>query len=602
MSLLKELQRRNVIRVATAYIVVAWLVIQVVETIFPAFGFSDKAIRTVVVVFSIGFIPALIAAWVFELTPDGLKLDKEVDHSSVSSRKQSRLLDRTIIVFLVMGISYFAIDKFVLAPDRADEREAVVAEQAKAEAIVGYYGNRSIAVLPFVNMSSDSEQEYFAEGISEEILNLLARIRELRVISRSSAFALKGLNLEVADIAEKLGVAHILEGSVRKSGNTVRVTAQLIEARTDTHLWSKTYDRELENLFAIQDEIAADVAKNLQIRLLRPLPHSRVINPEVRAFTQQASAIQELRADNLGQNMKLLLDRALAIDPNYIPALELMIYADFFLEQDGVIGQEEAGERYEQVKERILSLEPENGFVDSADAWSAAYTDHDLEKAAALFESSIVKDPVDPNILRLAGVFAQNIGRIDEAARILKHATAIDPLCHQCLYRLGRAYLYGGRYHKAEAARTRYLALGGNGGHLHYSWIKLFQGDAKAAMKVFDGMSDDIQQTRSGRALAAYALGDTEFAQRTLNELADSPDHTGLVLASGLAAWMEHNDVAFKLLTELTGRFRRNLFGEIFSPIYRKLWDDPRWDEYRDSIGMSKERLDAIEFDVELPE
>ena len=178
MSLLEELKRRNVIRVATAYVVVAWLVIQVVETIFPAFGFSDKAVRVVVIVFAIGFVPAVIAAWVFELTPRGLKRDSEIDSSSRPTGVSARWLDRTIIVVLLLGISFFALDKFVLAPDRALLREAEIAQQARSDAVIGFYGDRSIAVLPFANMSSDPEQEYFGDGIAEEILNILSNIRE----------------------------------------------------------------------------------------------------------------------------------------------------------------------------------------------------------------------------------------------------------------------------------------------------------------------------------------------------------------------------------------------------------------------------------------
>jgi len=595
MALIKELQRRNVIRVATAYVVISWLIIQVVETIFPAFGFSDKAVRVLVIVLSIGFIPTLIVAWVFEFTPDGLRLDKNVDHSSAASRQQSRLLDRLIIAFLALGLVYFALDKFVLAPERAQEREVVVAEQARAEAIVGYYGNRSIAVLPFVNMSSDVEQEYFADGVSEEILNLLAHIRELRVISRSSSFALKGLNLDIPDVGVKLGVAHVLEGSVRKSGSTVRVTVQLIEAKTDTHLWSKTYDRELENLFAIQDEIAADVAKNMHIELLRPLPNSRVIDPEVRALTQQASQVQEMRGEDVGQNMHLLLDRALDIDPNYIPALELVTYADYFLEADGIISEEEESKRQEATSSRILAIEPNNGFVDSVNAWQAAYHDLDLEKAAALFQSSIEKDPADPNIVRLAGVFARHIGRLGDAARILEHVVAIDPLCYQCLYQLARTYLYAGEYEKAESARTRYLATGGSGGHVHYSLIKLLQGDTAAATKILDDLPDTIQ-TQAARGAVAYSVGDIAGARALLESLLASEDPNALEFVAELSAWMNEKDLAFEKLSALQGDF------SIRSPVFRNLHDDPRWDELRESIGMSSERLDAIKFNPQLPE
>ena len=602
MSLLQELQRRNVIRVATAYIVVAWLITQVVETIFPAFGFSDKAVRTVVIVFSIGFIPALIAAWVFELTPEGLKLDKNIDQSSGSSRKKSHSLDRLIIVVLVLGVTYFALDKFVLAPERAEDREAAVAEQAKAEAIVGYYGNRSIAVLPFVNMSSDSEQEYFAEGISEEILNLLAHIRELRVISRSSAFAMKGMNLEIPEIAERLGVAHILEGSVRKSGNMVRVTAQLIEAHTDTHLWSQTYDRELENLFAIQDEIAADVASNLQIKLLKPLPQSRVVDPEVYGLTRQASQIQEVRSQGLGGKMKLLLDRALAIDPDYIPALELMTYANYFLEKDGVIDSPKYEERYEETKRRILSLEPDNGFIDSTEAFRAAYTESDLQKAAALFESAMRKDPADPNIMRLAGVFARHLGRSEDSIRILQHVAAIDPLCFQCLYQLSRSYLYSEQYEKAENARTRYLATGGSGGHLHYSLIKVLQGDPEFGLRILEPLPHDHDQIDTSRAIALFSLGNHIAAQEHLDHLLASDDPIAVAHAIELSAWMGQNDLAFELSASPEAESIWFGSGEIFNPVYQKLWSDPRWDEFRKSIGMSRERLDAIEFKFQLPE
>jgi adenylate cyclase len=184
MSLFTELRRRNVFRFATAYVVSAWLIVQVVETLFPIFGLSAAAIRLVVILLAIGFVPAVIGAWVFQLTPEGVKVDPG---SGESAPGASRMLDRVIIVVLVLGISYFAVDKFVLAPERVAEREAQIAEEAADEARKGFYGDRSIAVLPFDILSSDPEQVHFADGIAEEVLNLLARIRELRVISRSSA-------------------------------------------------------------------------------------------------------------------------------------------------------------------------------------------------------------------------------------------------------------------------------------------------------------------------------------------------------------------------------------------------------------------------------
>ena len=222
--------------------VTAWLGIQVAETIFPAFGFGDAAIRLVVIVFAIGLIPALVVSWVFEITPEGLKKEKDIDRTTSITNKTGKQLDRIIMVVLALALGYFAIDKFALSPQRQAEELATATKEAhkegRSEALVESYGDKSIAVLPFVNMSSDEEQEYFSDGISEELLNLLTKIPELRVISRSSAFSYKGKDIKLTEIAKELNVAHILEGSVRKAGKLVRITVQLIEARSDTHLWS----------------------------------------------------------------------------------------------------------------------------------------------------------------------------------------------------------------------------------------------------------------------------------------------------------------------------------------------------------------------------
>ena len=295
MSFFNELKRRNVIRVATAYAVAAWLVIQVVETIFPIYGLSDASIRLVIGVLAIGLIPALVFAWAFELTPEGLKKESEIDRTRSITPHTGKKLDRMIIVVLALALGYFGFDKFVLGPQREAAGQEQVAgqveearQQGRTEALVESYGDKSIAVLPFVNTSSDVEQEYFSDGISEELLSLLAKIPELRVISRSSAFSYKGKDIRVVKVAEELNVAHILEGSVRRAGNKVRITAQLIEARSDTQLWSDTYDRHLDDIFAIQDEIAATVVEQLKITLLGDAPKVRETSPEAYALFLQA--------------------------------------------------------------------------------------------------------------------------------------------------------------------------------------------------------------------------------------------------------------------------------------------------------------------------
>jgi len=608
MSLFQELQRRNVIRVATAYAVAAWLIVQVAETTFQPFGLGPDTLRVVIIVLAIGFLPTVISAWVLEWTPQGLKFDKDVDASAPKNAGSGRLLDRAIIVGLTVAVGFFAVDKFVLDPARDDAREQQVADEARSDAVKGFYGDRSIAVLPFVNMSSDPEQEYFADGISEEVLNLLAKIRELRVISRSSAFAFKGQDLEIPDIARRLDVGHVLEGSVRKAGNMVRVTAQLIEARSDTHLWSETYDRELKDIFAIQDEIVADVANNLKLALVSPLPHSRVTDPEVIALTAQAKQLAERRDDNLGRNMEALLTRALDIDPNYLPALDWLLFANWFLENEGEITKEEKRARDKLIEERIREIDPDNASLALGEAWKAAYIDHDLEKAAEQFLLAVSRDPTHSNNVRLAGVFARHIGKLDAAIRLGKHSVAIDPLCYQCLYQLSRVYFYAGDYEEAEEMRTRYLALG-TGGRLHHALMKLLQGEYEGAIDMVESRfkEGDPQVPEvlvwGVRSMAYHSMGRADESDAALAMIREVDDERARDwILSDVLAWRGENDeffeIAFKDVREGSFAGRSN----VFQPHYTGFHSDPRWTQWRELIGMSKERLDAIEFDPVLPE
>jgi len=230
LSFFEELRRRNVLRVGAAYVVTAWLLIQVAETIFPLFGLGDTPARIVVTLLAIGLVPVLIFAWAFELTPEGLKREHEVDRSRSITVQTGRRLDRTIMVVLALALGYFAFDKFVLDPARDAEEVASARQEGRTEALIENFGDKSIAVLAFQDMSPNKDQEYLSDGIAEELLNLLTRIPHLRVISRSSAFSFKGRDVPIPDIAQQLNVAHVLEGSVRKSGNRIRITAQLIDA------------------------------------------------------------------------------------------------------------------------------------------------------------------------------------------------------------------------------------------------------------------------------------------------------------------------------------------------------------------------------------
>lgn len=257
MSIVSELRRRNVFRVAIAYSVTAWLVAQVAELAFDSFGTPEWVMKTLLFVLLIGLIFAVFFAWAYEMTPEGIKREKDVDRSKSITDQTGRKLNYTIIGILVFALA------FSVATHRWTTGDEIRTEAADT----GEEGAKSIAVLPFVNMSDDPNNEYFSDGISEELLNVLVKVDNLRVASRTSSFSFKGKDTPIPEIAKALQVEHVLEGSVRKAGDTVRVTAQLIDVKTDSHLWSETYDRKLEDIFVIQDEISAHIVEALKVAL-----------------------------------------------------------------------------------------------------------------------------------------------------------------------------------------------------------------------------------------------------------------------------------------------------------------------------------------------
>ncbi|MCF6226931.1 MAG: hypothetical protein L3J22_11615 [Xanthomonadales bacterium] len=279
MSLFHELKRRNVFKVAVAYTVAAWVLLQVVDLVLESIHAPAWVMQVFLLVAVLGFLVAVIIAWTYEITPEGLKRDSEVQREQSIARHTAKKLDKLTVVLLVVVLLVVIADRLI--PESSDSPEPLVTEaivspaqllvteKEPAVSIVPPVAASiaSLAVMPFANMSADLDNEYFSDGISEELLNLLVQVNGLRVPSRTSSFSFKGKNMDIKEIARQLSVAHILEGSVRKSGDQLRITAQLIDVSTDTHLWSKTYDRKLENIFAIQDEIAREIVKELKISL-----------------------------------------------------------------------------------------------------------------------------------------------------------------------------------------------------------------------------------------------------------------------------------------------------------------------------------------------
>ena len=323
-DLFTELKRRNVFRVGFAYVVLAWLLAQVTDLVIDNVGAPDWVMKTILLVLALGFPIALFFAWAFEMTSDGIKREQEVDRSQSITPQTGRKLDRMIGGAIAIAVLFLLVDRFVgpekPGPVPQTQTTSQVESQAPDESV-------SIAVLPFVNMSSDPEQEFFSDGISEEILNLLVRVDGLSVASRTSAFAYKGQDLGLDEIARDLGVDHVLEGSVRKEGDNVRITAQLIDARTDRHLWSDTYDREMTSIFAIQDEISGSIVTALRETLgvdIKKVATTSVPTANVDAYTSYLKARELFYSrDPLALRQSLeIYQQAIERDPGFARAYE----------------------------------------------------------------------------------------------------------------------------------------------------------------------------------------------------------------------------------------------------------------------------------------
>lgn len=605
MSFFAELKNRNVLRVAAAYTVVAWLVIQVVETIFPVYDLSDAAIRLVIMLLAIGLIPVVVFAWAFELTPEGFKKEKDIDRSQPTTVRTAKTLDRVIMVVLALALAYFAFDKFVLS----ESREASIAETARqegrTEALVESFGNQSIAVLPFVNMSSDPEQAYFADGISEELLNLLARIPQLRVTSRSSAFAFRGDDINIPEVAEKLNVAHILEGSVRKAGNQVRITVQLIEARSDTHLWSATYDRPLDDIFAIQDDVAAKVVDQLRITLLGELPKAARANVFAYALYLQAQQIISLQLADEFPKAEEMLKRALEIDPAYVDALvELMlVYSSPQIESDWK-ERDELRVLYFETRDSALALDPDNPKLNAVIALQMIFGNEPVA-AARLLEAVLAIDPSNLKALFGSALVASDFGKFDLAIRIYEYLAERDPLNLWIHRNLGWTYLVAGRIEDALHSHAIAISLNpdAESGRWKSGLVKLVAGDPTGALADFK-LEIHPPYRLHGTILALHDLGREEESAAALRELLEIQDNK-LIWPHGLArlyAWLGNADEAFRFMRLATDVNPGSVGDAATNPLYQKLHDDPRWHEVLLEIGAAPEQIATIEFDVALPE
>jgi TolB-like protein/Tfp pilus assembly protein PilF len=603
MTLFSELKRRNVFRAGAAYIVTSWLVIQVAETLFPVFGLGDSAIRMTVLCLAIGFVPAIILSWAFDLTPRGLIPEADIVRQSPDDRRRSRRLDRLIIVGLVLALIYFAVDKFVLTHHRDAVRQAQVADQVsearqlgREESRPNAYGEKSIVVLPFVNMSSDEEQEYFSDGISEELLNLLARIPDLKVISRSSAFSYKGKDIKLTEVAEELDVNHILEGSVRRSGDQIRITAQLIDGRTDAHIWSETFDRPWQDIFAIQDEVAAAVVERLKVTLVDEADGIEKTDPDAYALYLQAGSVVARRTPTDALKAAELYQQVLAIDPGYASAWVGLSRA---YENQILFDQVELDRGVALITEALnnaLNINPDLAAAHRGLGFTAYAWRNDLQSAARHYEKAIElsSDPTDAAMMLFA------LGRLEESLPYYERIVVDNPLSASAHYNLGLMYLFTGDPKRALAKldTVQLLSPQRYGTNSFRCLAYLLMDEVEFAREAIENEPGESDRA-SGRALVFHELGQEAGFEREVSRLIEL---SGKEYGSEVAlvyAWTGDLDQAFYWLERERESGAGSGWTQILGyPQTKNLAADPRWLPFLRSVGAAPEQLAAIEFNV----
>lgn len=454
-SFYQELSRRNVLRIGFAYLAGSWLLIQIAEVLFPIFELDEAALRIPVIVLAIGFVPSLVLAWVFEFTPKGLVVDSdlptEAEDIDSQAAPQSRLFDRIVLVVLALAVTFFAVDKFVLTEELTPASE--FAEKFSK------FPPTSIAVLPFVNMSSDKNNEYFSDGLTDTLLHMLAGISDLHVSARTSSFAFKGKNQDIRTIALALGVMHVLEGSVQKSNNRIRVTAQLIRAVDGFHVWSQKYDRDLNDVFAIQDEIAEDVAKSLGSTLLGT-SQGGITSIQTESLSAYDIYLQGLakHVTNTNESLKeaeALFSAALLVDPEFTDAKLALarnyVFRMWKLHIDNAVGSMAAA----KLLDSILAENP--GHL-SAQGLRLIVRNHqnvdriDMHEVEAIFNEIVglmSKGQGDPYVRREAIQYLTGNRRFAEAEELLRDGLRVDPLNYDLLWAQATMLIFTDRHQEA---------------------------------------------------------------------------------------------------------------------------------------------------------
>jgi TolB-like protein/thioredoxin-like negative regulator of GroEL len=415
---LAELKRRNVYKVAIAYIVAGWALSQGIAQILPVFEVPNWAIRAIVLLVILGFPIAIVFAWFLEITPEGIKRTEVADAARQQSRGKAWIY--VVVIGAIVSIGLFLLGRYSAATYDA---ASTIAEPAAIPA-------KSIAVLPFENLSDDKNTAYFSDGITEEILNALAQIPNLKVAARRSAFQFKGSDLDLQKIGQTLGVAHILEGSLQKAGNQVRINVQLVDVNNGLQAWSEKYDRKLDNVFAVEDEIAKAIATKLRVQLTggagQPLVASSTNNPQAHELYLRGLALLAARGRGLIE-ARDSFQKAVNLDTGYAQAWGALAVTEFLLPSYGLESFDDALPKAESAAQRALSLDPNtaSAYVASglADTFRSRWAEADKS-----YRRALVLAPGDAEAVNQYAQFLSSIGQLEPSLREIERAQQLDPL------------------------------------------------------------------------------------------------------------------------------------------------------------------------------
>jgi adenylate cyclase len=590
LSALEQLKRRHVGRVAVLYVAVCYLILEPFSTFLHVLALPEWTGRVLMGLMVLGFPAALIFAWVFE-PAHATKSAPDAEAHRRTARLTGRRFDIAIIIVLAVALAYFAADKFWLSKHEKPEQVAA-AEVSDSASIrsAPVVSDKSIAVLPFTDLSEKHDQEYFADGIAEEIIDRLVKVPELRVPARASSFYFKGRPTKVSEIARDLSVANVLEGSVRKSATRLRVTVQLVRADTGYQVWSESYDRELQDVFKVQDEIATAVAGALQISLMGgPLTQDIGGTHSLKAYQLYLRArhdLFEFTAESL-KNGEDLLQQAVKIDPNFGLAWSLMALMSVNESDLEIVSTQNGYGRGRRLAMHAIEVSPGLAQPHAILAYSYTTYDWDWPAAAAEVHKALDINPRDEWALDSAGVLAQTLGHRDEAVRYFSALVVQDPLSTIGYSDLGNTLYLAGRYSESEAAYRRGLEINPN-----FSLIKKFfaktllaEGKTAAALDTLDSMEPGPFKLQYLPAVL-LANGRKADADLALQELISKyPDSFTYSIAMNLA-YRKEKDLSMQWLERAYALKDDALIELAGEPLFRNLADDPRFKAFLRKMNL----------------